>query len=84
MMYIQANVQLVEGCIQSQDQVFLPYPQDEIQTLYVRQCYHDVFQLLIQRINLNKKSFAISGTRGIGKSLFFVHILYRLMDNFHK
>jgi hypothetical protein len=51
-----AIAQLVEGCIQSQDQLFLPYQQDNIQTLYVRQCYQDVFQLLIQRINLNQKS----------------------------
>jgi Crinkler effector protein N-terminal domain len=77
-----ANAQLVDGCIQSQDQVFLPYPQDNIQKLYVRQCYEDVFHLLIQCINLNKTSFAISGTPGIGKSLFFVYILYRLMDDF--
>jgi hypothetical protein len=77
-----ANAQFVEGCIQSQDQAFLPYPQDEIKKVYVRKCYQDVFHLLIQRINLNVKSFAISGTPGIGKSLFFVYILYRLMDDF--
>jgi hypothetical protein len=77
-----ANTQLVEGCIQSQDQAFLPYPQDEIKTLYVRKCYQDVFHLLIQHINLNLKSFAISGTPGIGKSLFFVYILHRLMADF--
>jgi DNA replication protein DnaC len=78
-----ANAQLVERCIQSPDQAFLPYPQDNIQKLYVRQCYQDVFHLLVQRINLNKTSFAISGTPGIGKSLFFVYILYRLMNDFH-
>jgi Crinkler effector protein N-terminal domain len=77
-----AKAQLVEGCIQSPDQAFLPYPQDKIQKLYVRQCYEDVFHFLIQCINLNKTSFAISGTPGIGKSLFFVYILYRLMDDF--
>lgn len=77
-----SNAQLVDGCIQSQDQVFLPYPQDEIKKLYVRKCYQDVFHLLIQHISLNVKSFAISGTPGIGKSLFFVYILYRLMDDF--
>jgi hypothetical protein len=70
-----ANAQLVEGCIQSQDQAFLPYPHDEIKKLYVRKCYQDVFHLLIQHINLNVKSFAISGTPGIGMSLFFVYIL---------
>jgi hypothetical protein len=57
-----ANAQLVQGCIQSQDQAFLPYPQDEIRKLYVRKCYQDVFGLLIQHISMN--SFAISGTPG--------------------
>ncbi|EPZ35863.1 hypothetical protein O9G_004148 [Rozella allomycis CSF55] len=76
------NAQLVEGCIQCQDQAFLPYPKDEIKKLYVRKCYEDVFHLLIQHINLNERSFGISGTPGIGKSIFFVYILYRLMDNF--
>jgi hypothetical protein len=63
-----ANAQLVERCIQSQDQAFLPYQQDNIQTLYVRQCYQDVFQLLLQRINLNQESFLISGTPGKSES----------------
>jgi hypothetical protein len=78
-----AKAQLVEGCIQSQDQQeLLPYPQDEIKKLYIRKCYQDVFDLLIQHLNLKMKSFAISGTPGIGKSLFFVYILYRLMNDF--
>ena len=76
-----ANSQLVEGCIQSQDQAFLPYPQEEIQKLYVRECYQDVFRLLIEHINPYSKSYAISGTPGIGKSLFFVYILYRLVKD---
>jgi hypothetical protein len=77
-----ASAQLVEGCIQSQDQELLPYPQVEIKTLYVRKCYEDVFDLLLERISRGFKSFAISGTPGIGKSLFFVYILYRLMGDF--
>jgi hypothetical protein len=76
------NAQLVEGCIQSQDQMFLPYPTDEIKKLYVRKCYQDVFDLLLEHINRGLKSFAISGTPGIGKSLFFIYILYRLMADF--
>jgi Crinkler effector protein N-terminal domain len=79
-----ANAQLVEGCIQSKHHALLPYPQEKIRKLFVRKCYQDVFRLLIQCINLNETSFAISGTPGIGKSLFFVYILYRLMDDFHK
>jgi hypothetical protein len=72
---------LVERVIQSKDKALLPYPQVEIRKIYVRKCYEDVFNLLIQRINLNEKSFAISGTPGIGKSLFFVYILYHLMND---
>jgi hypothetical protein len=77
-----ANAQLVEQCMQSQDHTFLPYPQENIQKLHIRKCYQDVFHLLIQCINLNKTTFAISGTPGIGKLLFFVYILYRLMNDF--
>ena len=79
-----ASSRLVEGCIQSQDQELFPYPQDEIKKLYVRKCYQDVFDLLLEQIKLKQKSFAISGTPGIGKSLFFVYILHRLMDDFRK
>jgi hypothetical protein len=77
-----ASSRLVEGCIQSQDQELFPYLQDEIKKLYVRKCYQDVFDLLLEQIKGGRKSFAISGTPGIGKSLFFVYILYRLMDDF--
>jgi DNA replication protein DnaC len=76
-----ANVQLVERVIQSEFNVLLPYSQDKIKNLYVRECYEKVFNLLIQHINLNMTSFAISGTPGIGKSLFFIYILYRLMND---
>ena len=75
-----ANAQLVDECLQSPNDVFLPYPQNEIKKIYVRKCYEDVFELLLK--NINMKSFAISGTPGIGKSVFFVYILYRLMKDF--
>ena len=74
--------QLVDECLQSPNDVFLPYPQDKIKKLYVRKCYEDVFCLLLEKITLGMESFAISGTPGIGKSLFFVYILYRLMKDF--
>ncbi len=77
-----ANAQLVDGCIQSPDQTLLPYTQDKIKKLYVRECYQDVFDLLLEGITRGLESFAISGTPGIGKSLFFVYILHRLMDDF--
>ncbi|KAJ8325389.1 squalene synthetase-like protein [Batrachochytrium dendrobatidis] len=46
-----ANAQLVDECIQSTDHVFFPYTQDKIQKLYVRECYHDVFGLLLDQID---------------------------------
>ncbi|EGF84177.1 hypothetical protein BATDEDRAFT_84908 [Batrachochytrium dendrobatidis JAM81] len=79
-----ANSRLDKRCIQSQDQKLLPYPQNEVQKLYVRKCYKDVFKLLLAQIGDKKKSFAISGTPGIGKSLFFVYILYRLIKGSRK
>jgi hypothetical protein len=75
-----AIAQLVNEYLQSPNDVFLPYPQNEIKKIYVRKCYEDVFDLLLK--NIKMKSFAISGTPGIGKSIFFVYILYRLMKDF--
>ena len=75
-----ANAQLVDECLQSPNDVFLPYPQNKLKKIYVRKCYEDVFKLLLNYIEM--ESFAISGTPGIGKSLFFVYILYRLMKDF--
>ena len=77
-----ANAQLVDECLQSPNDVFLPYPQTKIKKLYVRKCYEDVFELLLKHIKM--ESFAVSGTPGIGKSLFFVYILYRLMKDFEE
>jgi hypothetical protein len=77
-----ANAQLVDECLQSPNDVFLPYPQTKIKKIYVRKCYRDVFDLLLK--NIKMESFAISGTPGIGKSLFFVYILYRLMKDFEE
>ena len=77
-----ANAQLTRKCIQSPNQIFLPYPQDKFKKVYVRKCYEDVFCLLLERITLGMESFAISGTPGIGKSLLFVYILHRLMKDF--
>ena len=77
-----ANAQLVDEGLQSPNDVFLPYPQNEIKKIYVRKCYRDVFDLLLKSIKM--KSFAISGTPGIGKSVFFVYILYRLMKDFEE
>jgi hypothetical protein len=41
-----------------------------------------VFDLLLN--NIHQECFAISGTPGIGKSVFFIYILYRLMKDFSK
>ncbi|EPZ34305.1 hypothetical protein O9G_006123, partial [Rozella allomycis CSF55] len=50
---------------------FFPYPlyNYEIKTLYVRQCYIDVFELLTGSIERGQKKFGISGTPG-GESSF--------------
>jgi hypothetical protein len=77
-----ANAQLVDECLQSPDDALLPYPQTKIKKIYIRKCYEDVFELFLKNIEL--ESFAISGTPGIGKSLFFVYILHRLMKDFKR
>ncbi|KAI8894677.1 hypothetical protein BC833DRAFT_543306, partial [Globomyces pollinis-pini] len=76
-----ANVQLVDECLQSSNDIYLPYPQNKFKNIYVRKCYKDIFDFLLK--NIEMKSFAISGTSGIGKSLFFVYILHRLMNDFY-
>jgi len=68
-----------DSCIASVNRDFLPYPQNDIQNLFVRRCYVDVFDLLVKRIGYSEKSFAISGTPGIGKSLFFVYIMFQIV-----
>jgi hypothetical protein len=73
------DVELKDECLQSPNDVFLPYLQKKIKKMYVRKCYQDVFNLLLE--NIGKESFAISGTPGIGKSLFFVYILHRLIKD---
>ncbi|KAI8893039.1 hypothetical protein BC833DRAFT_609747 [Globomyces pollinis-pini] len=74
------NAQFVDGCLQSINDTYVPFPQNEIKKIFVRKCYEDVFDLLLN--NIKMKSFAVSGTSGIGKSLFFVYILYRLIKDF--
>ena len=75
------NSQLVNGCIVSENNSLLPYPQDKIQKLFVRKCYEEVFGLFLHQVESGTESFAISGTPGIGKSLFFVYILFRIIKN---
>jgi hypothetical protein len=53
-----------------------PYPSDlDLRALLLRQCYLEVFDLLVQSVS-KKKKLAISGTPGIGKSLFFIYMLW--------
>ncbi|KAJ3213021.1 hypothetical protein HDU82_000030 [Entophlyctis luteolus] len=82
-MHFQAfkSAQLLNGCIFSPSQDFLPYSENEIAKIFVRVCYKDVFALLMKGIESGSESFAISGTSGVGKSLFFIYILYRLMED---
>jgi len=68
-----------DGCIVSENNSLLPYPQDKVQKLFVRKCYEDVFGLFLYQVENDTESFAISGTPGIGKSLFFVYILFEIL-----
>eukprot|EP00842_Homolaphlyctis_polyrhiza_P000664 jgi/Hompol1/1599/HPOL_005655-RA len=75
------STQIIDGCIVSSSNKRLHYPQTEVKNLFVRKCYEDVFTLLIAGIGKGAKSFAISGTPGIGKSFFLVYILHRLLKD---
>ncbi|KAF0727977.1 hypothetical protein Ae201684P_009436 [Aphanomyces euteiches] len=73
------NATFVEQCIISTDGMTLPYPNEKLQKIFVRKCYADIFALFVKRIQDGVEVFGISGTPGIGKSLFFVYLLYRLV-----
>jgi hypothetical protein len=60
---------------------FFPYPPGEIAKLVVRKCYRDVYDLFLCQAEHGKKYFGISGTPGIGKSLFFIYILHQIMSD---
>ncbi|KAI8828557.1 hypothetical protein BJ741DRAFT_626004 [Chytriomyces cf. hyalinus JEL632] len=72
------DAQLRDGCIVSP--AVFPYTKQRIQRLYVRQSYVDIFDRLVTAVGEGGKFFGITGTPGIGKSLFFVYILYHVKD----
>ncbi|KAJ3236069.1 hypothetical protein HDU81_011186 [Chytriomyces hyalinus] len=73
------DAQLVDSCIVSPEQAFLPYSREKLKKIYVRLCYEEVFDLLVGGVEKGFKFFAVTGTPGIGKSPFFIYVLYRLM-----
>lgn len=75
------NAKIVNNCISSESGSYLPYSAREIPKIFVRNCYKEVFDLLLDSISNNRKNFCISGTPGIGKSLFFIYILHRLLTD---
>ncbi|KAI8829219.1 hypothetical protein BJ741DRAFT_569414 [Chytriomyces cf. hyalinus JEL632] len=75
------DAQLVDDCIVSPSQALLPYSPEKLKKLFVRLCYEDVFDLLLDGVKDGRKFFAITGTPGIGKSPFFIYLLYRLMKS---
>ncbi|KAG9416841.1 hypothetical protein AC1031_001233 [Aphanomyces cochlioides] len=75
------NAQIIDNCIISADGKLLPYPNKELQKIFVRTCYEDIYALLMAKIKNGVNAFGISGTPGIGKSLFFIYILYRLVHD---
>lgn len=71
------NAQASDEFLVSSNGVCFPYAQDEVQALFIRKCYSEVFDILISRLATGRKRTAISGTPGIGKSHFFMYLLYR-------
>jgi hypothetical protein len=75
-----AKATLNQRCIESS--IFSPYIHEQIKNIFVRQCYVDVFDLLLEELTKDQMSYAISGSPGVGKSLFFMYILNRLIQDF--
>ncbi|KAH9117898.1 hypothetical protein LEN26_012362 [Aphanomyces euteiches] len=63
----------------STSKIGMPYLNEVMTKVFVRQSYKNIFELLAKITN-GKTKFGISGTSGIGKSIFFVYILYRLLN----
>jgi hypothetical protein len=73
-----ARVEEKDGCLEIANG--FPYPPDMSGSiLFIRQCYSDVFDLLASMIP-NKRKLAVSGTPGIGKSSFFIYLLWRFLQ----
>jgi hypothetical protein len=72
-----AMIEQKEGFLQSN--IGFPYPADlKLRVLFLRPCYPDVFDQLVKHVS-QKEKLAISGTPGIGKSLFFIYVLWRFL-----
>lgn len=78
------NAEIKDDCLSAESNTMLPYPSDRhIRKIIVRRCYVDVFDLILNSIaQYQKKSFGISGTPGIGKSLFFNYMIYQFIHDF--
>jgi hypothetical protein len=48
-------------------------------TIYVRQCYRNLWKLFVEMNTRHTKALLITGNPGIGKSLFAGYILYRIL-----
>ena len=73
------HAEIENGIIKTEGN-FFPYPQVKANRMLIRKCYVDVFDLLIEQILAGRENFAISGTPGIGKSFFFIYILFRFVS----
>ncbi|CAK4072042.1 unnamed protein product [Aphanomyces euteiches] len=75
------NAQMADTCIISADGKLLPHPNKALEMIFVLKCYDDIYALLVDKIVNGVKAFGISGTPGIGKSVFFLYMLYHLVHD---
>lgn len=62
-------------------EIYFPYPQERLRSMYIRSDYDGMFQVLIDQILKGNIQIPISGTPGIGKSLFFIYLLFRIIQS---
>ena len=75
------NARETSESLESTNGISFPYVQEEVKILFLRKCYSEVCEILISRLSTGSKNNAISGTPGIGKSRFFIYLLFRLLKN---
>jgi hypothetical protein len=55
-----------------------PFLPSHLSHLYIRQCYIDMFKIIEDNVAMKCQRFALTGTHGVGKSVFLFYMLWRL------
>lgn len=60
---------------------FFPYPKNEIRSIFVRKRYLEIYEFIERDWNTTDR-FLVYGSNGVGKSYFFLFLLYKLVNGY--